>query len=66
MMQALARHARVERHLAGVDDPEPVSRGALLEQPLPGRNRDVLAGLGQLSQLGRRHAAQEGLRCEYG
>src|SRR3984885_14248398 len=32
---ALARHARVQRHLAGIDHPEPVGPRAFTEQPLP-------------------------------
>src|SRR5260370_91462 len=46
---APARHARVERDLAGIDDPEPAGRGSLVEQAPPGGHRDVLAYPGQLA-----------------
>ena len=56
---ALPGHVQVERHVAGLDQPEPVGAAAVLEEPVPGRERDVRGGLREHGQVIAGHAVQE-------
>jgi hypothetical protein len=59
---ALAGDRRVQCDLPGVNEPEPVGGGALLEDALPRWHHDVLAQHAQLAQLIIGEPAQERLR----
>ena len=61
---SFSRHVHVQGDITGLDQPELACEPAVLEDPVPGREKHVCADLGERVQVAGRHPAQERVRGE--